>query len=431
MGSKSTTLIFGLVIAVFAYAFFQVYERVEHTIDIGYSTEARKNPYLAAQRYLTESEVDTESQTAMALLDSLSIGETLFVTDSSLLRTEARVEQLLDWVNQGGRLVFAVSEDEVSKPGRLTTELGIEVNYIDAKYPDFNECDDASEEDPSSDNDSHEGEFAEALQEIERELGTDLNSLNEDFHGETRRDNDWCLDQKYLTQMDFVQIEEPFYVHFPGQLGLSWNDEVAVAPFYYALDDAGTRFAQIEWGAGLVTILASEKIWRSERIALFDNAFLLWAVSERTSPFNILYGSAMPSLLKQMWQFGPEFIVAAVFALILWIWHVGKRVLPVRNSVLFDRRSIVEHLEARGDYLWKNGEYDALIQPLKEDILHRCQNRFPKFYNAEPQKRIEIISNSCNLSEDQVRLLFSQNRCEDALQCKNAIEIAQQIKSKL
>ena len=135
MGSKTAAVIFGLVVAAFVYAFFQLYERVEHSIDIGYGEEARKNPYLAAQNYLAELDVDIDSQTEMTLLDSLSFGETLFISDASLVRSQDRADQLLNWVDQGGRLIFAVSEGEVSKPGNLVSQLGIEVNYVDAVYP--------------------------------------------------------------------------------------------------------------------------------------------------------------------------------------------------------------------------------------------------------------------------------------------------------
>ncbi len=429
MGSKATIVILGLVIAAFVYAFFQLYERVEHTIDLGYSKEARQNPYLAAERYLMELDIDINSHTEMTILDSLSFGETLFVSDASLVRSEGRVSQLLEWVGQGGRLIFAVSEDEATRPGKLTTELGITVEYVDAVYPDFEKCDESGEDTEAFESIAEESEIAEILEDIQNEYDTDR--LKEQFERDIRQEEEPCLDQKYLTKMEFEQMEAPFFVHFPGKLGLSWDEQAAVTPFYYAIDDAGVRFAQIEWGDGLVTIMASPGLWSSERIGLFDNAFSLWAVSERTSPFHILYGSAMPPLLTQIWRYGSEFVIVAVLALILWIWHIGKRVLPARNLTLTDRRSVLEHLEARSDFLWKNAEFDALIQPLKDDILQRCKIRFPGFNSAEPEKRIEIISNSCNLSQDSVQRLLSQNRCNDALQCQRMIEIAQQIKNKL
>jgi len=139
----------------------------------------------------------------------------------------------------------------------------------------------------------------------------------------------------------------------------------------------------------------------------------------------------MPSLFVQIWRTGYEFVIAGLIAILLWIWHVGTRVVPYRHPDITQRRSVLEHLEARGDYLWKNAEYDAVLRPLREDILMRCKLKIPSFYDAGQEARFKLISTMCHLDIESVKLLFSQEGCDSAQQCQNAIRIAQQIKNKL
>jgi len=172
MGMKVVILAFGLLVLAATYSFFSLYERVETTIDTGYSDEARRNPYLAAKNYLERFQVETETSTEMTVLDRLQFGETLFVTNGSTVRSQERKDQLLNWVSEGGRLILSVSEQDVTQQRSIVSDLGFEVDYIAAAYPRFRECADLEvfkrNRNPSVAGDSADG-LAEMMEESNRQ----------------------------------------------------------------------------------------------------------------------------------------------------------------------------------------------------------------------------------------------------------------------
>ena len=418
-----------VLLGLLVFSFFQLYERVEETIDTGYSEEARRNPYLAAKQYLDKLGREVETSTEMTVTDNLDPAETLFITNASTVRSQERIEQLLLWVEDGGHLILAANSDDVDNFRGLMFALGVSVDYIPAKYSRFRSCQDLNRfKDRGNSSGSEEESVSEILEQINAESNQQSGNTSPQ-DPEIKPEN--CLDRKYQARLDFTGVEGPFYVHFPGALGFDWDDNADDQPFYYAEDEAGIRFAQIERGTGLVSLLSSPVIWRSSNIALFDNAYLMWMLSEAGSRFHILHGSAMPSLISQIWRRGYEFVIAGLLMLILWVWYVGKRVQPSRDPKITHRRSVLEHLQARGEYLWKNAEYEALILPLKEDILQKCRQRIPAFYGASTNQQIHLISTTCDLDIRQVEQLFSDTNCENAQQCQQRIEIAQRIRNRI
>ncbi|MBX2868458.1 MAG: DUF4350 domain-containing protein [Acidiferrobacterales bacterium] len=420
-----------LLLGLLVFSFFQLYERVEETIDIGYSEEARRNPYLAAKQYLEKLGREAESSIEITVTEHLHPSQTLFIANASVIKSQERVRDLLIWVEAGGHLILAASEDDVESSRGLFSTLGINVSHIPAAYPRFRSCKDLGS---SKDRQKHEGESGngESVSEVLEQLNREAKQVaNNQGGAEPKGKSDRCLDKKYQTRLEFSDTDSPFYVHFPGRLGFEWEESNNARPFYYAEDNAGIRFAQVEIGDGLVSLLSSPVIWRSSHIALFDNAYLVWALSESGEQFTILYGSSMPSLVSQIWERGYEFVLVGLLMIVLWIWHVAKRVVPFRDPNVMHRRSVLEHLQARGDFLWKHAEYNAIVLPLKQDILQKCRMRIPTFYLASTEQQIHLIATTCKLDIGKVQLLFSDTGCETAQQCQQQIEIAQRIRNRI
>ena len=438
MRYKWIVFILSILAGLSVYAFFQVYERVEETLDLGFTKEARRNPWLAAEMYLSRTGTKVNSTTQLSVMDDLPENSALLLTRPGLIRSNTRLNRLLDWVVQGGRLIVTTDERDIGGNENLLATLGVDVVWVDAQYPKFLKCRDVLGSIDSVSEDIVPAEELEAYLEQQSETGT------KSFSEAIRRPRH-CMDSKHLTILHFQGQESEFSVHMPGRSGLEWGLERAVTnadedalqslesiePFYAAGDDAGIRFLQFEWGAGLISIVANSELWQSSRIGLFDNVYLLATLSDSTPAITVLRGSAMPSLFSHIWSLGKEFVIVAMFGLLFWLWHSIRRISPLHDPLHTERRSILEHIDARGEYLWYHKQFDALVSPLKQEVTRKCQMRLPGFAQADPASQVRQISEFSGTDEKLVYQVFAAESIPDAEHCRSAIRILQKIIEKL
>jgi len=104
----------GLCIA----GFYLFYEKYEDQVWIGASEEAKRNPYLAAQRYLTEKGVDVVEENTELDFSELSPNDMVFLSEvDSILVSKSQIDAAMNWVERGG---FLRRGQRISRP-RLTT----------------------------------------------------------------------------------------------------------------------------------------------------------------------------------------------------------------------------------------------------------------------------------------------------------------------
>ncbi|HCL96712.1 MAG TPA: hypothetical protein DHW77_02995, partial [Verrucomicrobiales bacterium] len=77
----------------------------------GYKGEARSNAFLAAKRLLEKYNHEVDQRSGLGDLDYGT--STIFLSPSSM-NTMGRAKRLMDWVEQGGHLVFMISGGERS-----------------------------------------------------------------------------------------------------------------------------------------------------------------------------------------------------------------------------------------------------------------------------------------------------------------------------
>ena len=438
MTNKVVSAILFTLAALFLYSFFQLYEYVETDIDLGYTREAKINPYLAAQQLLEKRGVSTESSSETLLLNTLPDNASLFVASAGMVRGEQLTEQLLEWVSGGGHLIVGASSEPKGRQNQLIKRLGIEVEKIEAEYPHFDNCQDNHDgANPDNSIEEQSEKLSDLLEELNRAAAEHAESQNnpladvEPFR--TYYEN--CLDQEHLTALDFDGYEDSLFTHIKGSFGFITDQGEengdSPEPFYYASDAAGIRFLQLELGGGLVSLLASGEIWRSTHLRMFDNAFLLTILAGNDVPFYILYGGNHPSLFALLTRYGWEALLLLLAMLIFWLWRKGLRTSPVYDPIIQQRRSIQEHLNARSNYLWAHDEFAAILSPLQRDIEYYCTTHLPAFQSASADERIAIIAEKSRLNRQLVKQLFHPPLPINKTACEQAIRAAQTIRKRL
>ncbi len=128
------------LLALISWGLYVSIEFYEETEDSGWSVEALRNPYLAAQRFMTQSGIDVTDVDNLARLDQLDGLGTLFFSDANQVQTPRQLQQLLDWLEAGGTVIYSANsldhEDDL-----LLAEFGVEVERAARKRDRFiREC---------------------------------------------------------------------------------------------------------------------------------------------------------------------------------------------------------------------------------------------------------------------------------------------------
>lgn len=398
-------------------------EWVEEEVDLGYSAEARRNDFLAAERFLESHRVASETVTGMKLLDALpSTDDALLMSAAREALSDRRRDALVEWVEQGGLLMVIahstydpeldgsrdplldalgvfllppdLSDEAAEGDGAPTDEdvsIGGEDAFVEVTSDEIEEAlaqevveeadallapaveesevlriQDAYEARASPIPDEEAGREASPSEVAAREDASTANvdDLLERFLGGTTcRENDDGLDR-----VDLGVEGRPAVLELDGVNTLAVYEE----RFEEAYLSPEKQVLALPVGAGRVIALTSVQPFRNERIACQDHAWFLWFTFEGRPKVWMLHDPEVPSVMDLALEHFPlaswgglALVVAACLAYSL------RFELPVRGLDA-PRREHLEHLEASVTFLYRKGGYARLMARLREDLGSRA-----------------------------------------------------------
>ena len=322
------------------------------TLEHGPAPEAQANPYLAAEHFLRQQGLQVQRSADLQLLPTLpSAGQTLLLLADRQRMSPRQVERLLAWTAKGGHLVFVAErlwdEDEGRSGDLLLDSLGLQQYQSD----DLDQSDDEAEE-PVPDADEA---AASAYPE--------------------------------LTQLYLENEDAPAYFSFDTGFHLYDADNRAHA---WANSAAATHLVQLYHGDGLVSVLSDSWIWQNDSIANYDNAWLLWYLSQ-DSAVTLLYHAERDDLFSLLLRYFPQALLALVLLLGLGLWRVGMRQGPLQAPASPSRRQLQEHLRGSADFLLRRSGQHSLLQGLQQDIQRRARRRHPGFERLGVTEQWQVL----------------------------------------
>lgn len=408
----------GFIVVGLGYVLFTQFEFYEEEIDQGWSHKARKNPYLAAQQFLTRLDTPVQMETNFQFLDQLPYSNTLFISNSRQVITDKQADKIINWMKGGGHIITVASpydEDEVD----------LLLSYFDVYQTETDcECDSVSPfrsqnpiSDNTQDNDSESGEIqklSEQMKEHNRKL---RETMAKDLAGETIDQKQDSTTEKnapeQLTQLSFNHYSERLNIQFDRHHSLThpvmYEDEQTIsdphypAPFYWRGSDQGTHFMQFEVGKGLLTVMSDGDLWKSFLIDQYDHAYLLKVLTDNSEQVFIVYGVEMPSLWDLTVHYALEFLVAFLLWLTAWLIYRSRRFGPIRQYNVTTRRSIAEHIQACTDFLWRHDQYQQLISSVRQDTLRQMQLHNPLFNQLDKSEQVRLICEKTQLSDKEIQ----------------------------
>jgi hypothetical protein len=352
------TVVGVLLGALGVWWFLETHERVDQTLDLPAKGEASYNPLYALKLSLRDAGRRVESRQRLRLAEHpLEPGDTVLMMGDLRALPVADAEALLDWVAKGGHLVVTtpapgVAIGDADVP--LLTDLGI------APYDDAPEC-----------------------------MGLKVDALE--------RHDEFCDGRRF------------YFFDEDAQVRAAWSQEDA--------DGLDYGYARVGWGEGTVDVLAeldflrNDKLDDAQHVALARQ--LLQPNWDARGTFHLIYSADMPPLWKLLLDHGWRALLPLFLALLAWLWMRAERLGPQLPPPPMDRRSLLEHVQASGEHLYRYGRRATLYAAVHEAFMRRLRQRDPYAAALDGPAQIEAIARRTGLSKDEVEAALRYPRSGD------------------
>ena len=332
--NRQRWLAVGVFIAVLLVA-LSVYLYVKATpyqadIDHGPSPEAQANPYLAAEYFLRKQGLAVNHANGLDILPTLEPHQhSLLLLGDRDNMTPRQVDQLLNWTQAGGRLLFVAQSLWDEKTGQSNDLLLDRVQLH---------------------------------QSLSKDLKDPPHTIDDDPYPK--------LTKLYLEDENapaYAGFDTAFHLEDPKNLAQAW-----------ANSGKATHMMQLNHGLGSITVVTDADLWKTPAIDQYDNAWLLWYLTADTN-VTLLFNTDHDSLLTLLWRYFPQALVTLIALIFFGFWHVGVRNGPLLEPAPRARRQLQEHLRASADFMLRRNGQQHLLHALQHDILRRVRRRHPGF----------------------------------------------------
>ncbi|MCG6942267.1 MAG: hypothetical protein LJE69_13575 [Thiohalocapsa sp.] len=337
----------GVVLAAGFWLWFDAnFERQLQAVPGEASAAARRNPFLAAERFLIRIGIDARGATGVGLLRTPPDTADMLVVDGLPVLNATRRRALRDWLAAGGRMLVEAAHprtpDQAARPEVFLDDIGAALRHA---------------------------EDAAGSAEAVAELRVDgyPQSVRVGFHP------GW-----YLEDVD----------------GSAVGNAVA---------DGKARLLQYRVGDGLLYVV-SDSLWLgNDAIGEHDNALLLALLASGRDTVWLLHDVSVPGLAVLLWRAAPAAIIAAAVLAAMLVWHLGARLGPLLPAAPAGRRDLLEHLQAAGNFVWRLGRGGLLVQQTRCRVERRWLGRHPPLRELDHTGRARRIAELSGLEPAAVR----------------------------
>lgn len=342
-----------LVVAVLALLWWQSlnFTRERRYVLEEPSGQVLYNPFYAAEKLLQRLGIAAQSVRRVPDFSQLQSNAVLFMRTPSFSLSEWQVEELLDWVERGGRLVMTVYRDySVEQSARVDHLL----DYLAVTVTEQQSG----------------GEIIHAIEPAE-------------------------ASQKSLR----IGLQNRFELRDESGYG------------YASTDRSGhTYLLEYRLGDGWIGLFSELDFLNNWRIADYDHSDYLWQLvhsEEEPGKVWLQYQPYVPGLLELLWRFAWPLLVGLSITLAALLWASSQRLGPVLIGAGREQRSLLEHINASGQFLWRHGEAGKLVDAVRQRTLQRIMQQHPGWQQLSEPEQIEHIAALSGLDKQQVEALLA------------------------
>ncbi|WP_028886674.1 DUF4350 domain-containing protein [Teredinibacter turnerae] len=425
-------------------------ERYEEEKNLGWSRLALQNPYLAAVRLAEKAGMVVDTFDSYLTPKEMESFGTLFIPDSGHLISSRRADELVDWVDAGGHLIVGAQNPSASNVDWVLNYFGISASYgeseddgtrFESEKAGSGSALSGDDSDLGSQTEENEPPFSERLEKHNQQIRSGEREQRQKSLSVRERilEFERHVPHSRMTSLEFKGVDGELLVIFPSHVVVdhpaisdpSFSEVAEYEVIYAGGDQFGTRFIQVDIGAGLVTVLANPGIFGSNYIGYFDNAFLWETLAFNGERLGMLHGSKMPSLGQLMWKFMPETVMSFLVLLMLWLWRQLPRFGATHRLHYQTRRSILEHITAAAQYRWRGGWQAELLEPLQQEIQKRAERQIPAYSAAEPSEKRRILASAASISPESLAAAMQAGKGLSEEKFLQTVKVLQRIKDSI
>ena len=319
--------------------FLSAYERVPSREWVGPTGEARRNPYLAAERFAVRMGVPARQLRSLPELDRLKGNGVLLVPNRRQALDTRRIQGLVSWVERGGHLIAEAELAGVPDP--LFDHLGVQRSSA-----------------------TRSGKPKPMPIEL-----TDGRTLAVSLF-----DTVWLQAPEREVRLRVGSPEGAKLIAYRRGAGMV----TVTGSLHFA------RNSLIATGDN------AEFLWHLLR--LIPAAELqIYFRPERLSLWGFLKENAAPVL------------AAGAALLLLWLWRIAPRFGPVLPEAVPARRRLLDHLRASGRYYWAKDLRARLVVVARDAALRRVARAQPDFASASTAERISRLSSLLSVPAEEAQ----------------------------
>ncbi len=339
---------------------------------LGYVGEAKRNPWLAAARFLELNDYQVVNQRGVMDLPG---PDAVLIVPAGALQSRGPAKHVLDWARRGGHLIYLAEGGD---------------SFLD----DWNTPD-------------YKSPVNQELHPMAAELGITL-----------KRDNSAARVQEVQLKRETYQVSLQEEIRFEVSADLRKPDILAGPP-------AGASLVSLRQGMGRVTLISHAHLLRNRYIDEGEHAALLLALVQQTGAGAVYFIKAgRVSLWEMLLEHAWPVMLALVVLLVFWLWRVLPRFGPVRG--LHQRRELrfVTHLEEAGAYFWQHRLTDALLEAPRQAVFAAARRRALR---QEERHFHALVAAQSGLTEERVNEALSAGGRQDARAFTSQMADLQQI----
>lgn len=348
---KWQNLIIGLLaVVIFALGclwFLKNYELKEIDSYTGYRGEARTNDLFAARLFLKRMGLSASRKDA---LTSLPDTDTVIVLDTSrYTMSPKKIQTILAWVAAGGHLITRARVD------------------------------DETEEQAEADNKKTEVEKRDALQQaLQVTIGASTLIDEEDLPFELQ-----LAKQPKPLELDIDYFNE-LLIQNPAAKTYQVNEK--------------NFLLQIPHGQGLVSLAATLEFAENHRIDSAEHAeFFWWLLNSHSTRFKqvwLVSQDTLPGLSTLLRQYAWPVLLMLALLLMATFWALIPRFGAFIPEPAPERRRILEHIKASGQFMWKRQTQgkEQLLTSTRYALRQAVRLRIPGWQWLAPDQQTEQLA---------------------------------------